>query len=104
MEKPNIRWDDVAGLNGAKEALKEAVILPVKFPHLFTGWDLDIFFILTDFCLFLLCLFGVFLYVSSQPYTSYRFKLTHTTFPAGVNHSSALWTMGLRAAIGDRTT
>lgn len=37
MEKPNIRWNDVAGLEGAKEALKEAVILPIKFPHLFTG-------------------------------------------------------------------
>ncbi|KAK2085352.1 Vacuolar protein sorting-associated protein 4A [Saguinus oedipus] len=36
MEKPNIRWNDVAGLEGAKEALKEAVILPIKFPHLFT--------------------------------------------------------------------
>ncbi|KAG9338116.1 hypothetical protein JZ751_027087 [Albula glossodonta] len=36
MEKPNIRWSDVAGLEGAKEALKEAVILPIKFPHLFT--------------------------------------------------------------------
>ncbi|SCU83605.1 LADA_0C12464g1_1 [Lachancea dasiensis] len=36
-EKPNVRWEDIAGLEGAKAALKEAVILPVKFPHLFTG-------------------------------------------------------------------
>ena len=26
-EKPNVKWEDVAGLEGAKEALKEAVIL-----------------------------------------------------------------------------
>ncbi|CDW58081.1 vacuolar protein sorting associated protein 4A [Trichuris trichiura] len=37
MERPNVQWSDVAGLEGAKEALKEAVILPIKFPHLFTG-------------------------------------------------------------------
>ncbi|XP_046843735.1 vacuolar protein sorting-associated protein 4A-like [Xenia sp. Carnegie-2017] len=37
MEKPNVKWDDVAGLDSAKESLKEAVILPTKFPHLFTG-------------------------------------------------------------------
>lgn len=36
-EKPNVHWDDVAGLEGAKDALKEAVILPVKFPQLFVG-------------------------------------------------------------------
>jgi len=36
-ERPNISWDDVAGLEGAKEALKEAVLLPIKFPHLFHG-------------------------------------------------------------------
>ncbi|VDN53364.1 unnamed protein product, partial [Dracunculus medinensis] len=37
MEKPNVKWEDIAGLEGAKEALKEAVILPIKFPQLFTG-------------------------------------------------------------------
>ncbi|KAI1722558.1 ATPase family associated with various cellular activities (AAA) domain-containing protein [Ditylenchus destructor] len=37
VEKPNIKWSDVAGLEGAKEALKEAVILPIKFPNLFVG-------------------------------------------------------------------
>lgn len=31
------QWDDVAGLEGAKDSLKEAVILPVKFPQFFTG-------------------------------------------------------------------
>ena len=36
-EKPNVKWDDVAGLHQAKESLKEAVILPIKFPQLFTG-------------------------------------------------------------------
>jgi len=36
-EKPNVQWDDVAGLYQAKEALKEAVILPRKFPQLFVG-------------------------------------------------------------------
>uniref|UniRef100_A0AC35U1V1 Vesicle-fusing ATPase n=1 Tax=Rhabditophanes sp. KR3021 TaxID=114890 RepID=A0AC35U1V1_9BILA len=37
IEKPNVKWSDIAGLDGAKEALKEAVILPIKFPQLFTG-------------------------------------------------------------------
>jgi vacuolar protein-sorting-associated protein 4 len=36
-DKPNIKWEDVAGLDQAKESLKEAVILPIKFPHLFQG-------------------------------------------------------------------
>jgi len=36
-ETPNVKWSDVAGLETAKELLKEAVILPVKFPQLFTG-------------------------------------------------------------------
>ena len=37
IEKPHVKWTDVAGLDMAKGALKEAVILPIKFPHLFTG-------------------------------------------------------------------
>ena len=34
-EKPNVHWDDVSGLEMAKEGLKEAVILPIRFPQLF---------------------------------------------------------------------
>lgn len=36
-EKPNVKWDDVAGLERAKASLQEAVILPRKFPQIFTG-------------------------------------------------------------------
>ena len=36
-EKPNVKWDDVAGLQQAKDKLKEAVILPLKFPQFFIG-------------------------------------------------------------------
>lgn len=36
-EKPNIAWDDVAGLVVAKAALREAIILPMLRPDLFKG-------------------------------------------------------------------
>ena len=36
-EKPNIRWDDVAGLEVAKEELMGAVILPSLHPEFFNG-------------------------------------------------------------------
>ncbi|KAG9393021.1 vacuolar protein sorting-associated protein 4B [Carpediemonas membranifera] len=35
--KPDVKWDDVAGLEKAKAALKEAVIFPQQFAHLFQG-------------------------------------------------------------------
>jgi len=36
-ESPDIHWDDIAGLEQAKEELHEAVVLPAKFPELFAG-------------------------------------------------------------------
>ncbi|MHA2297940.1 MAG: AAA family ATPase [Candidatus Hodarchaeales archaeon] len=37
FEKPNIKWEDVAGMEEAKKSLKEAVILPMARPDLFKG-------------------------------------------------------------------
>ncbi|MCE4618431.1 MAG: AAA family ATPase [Desulfurococcales archaeon] len=38
-EKPNVTFDDIAGLEDAKEAIKEAIIYPIKRPDLFPlGW------------------------------------------------------------------
>lgn len=37
VQRPNVRWNDVAGLENAKNSLNEAVILPIRFPKLFTG-------------------------------------------------------------------
>lgn len=34
---PNVHWDQIAGLEAAKEALQESVVLPLKFPQLFKG-------------------------------------------------------------------
>uniref|UniRef100_A0A7S3PDK0 AAA+ ATPase domain-containing protein n=1 Tax=Aplanochytrium stocchinoi TaxID=215587 RepID=A0A7S3PDK0_9STRA len=36
-DKPDVHWDDIAGLKGAKRALQECVLLPAKFPNKFTG-------------------------------------------------------------------
>ena len=32
-----LTFEDVAGLDEAKQALKEAIVMPLQFPHLFTG-------------------------------------------------------------------
>ena len=34
---PAVRWEDIAGLLDAKRALREAIILPAQYPHIFTG-------------------------------------------------------------------
>ncbi len=35
LEKPNVRWEDVCGLEEAKNVLRETVIMPGKFPYIF---------------------------------------------------------------------
>ncbi|CAM9808365.1 katanin p60 ATPase-containing subunit A-like 2 isoform X1 [Lampetra fluviatilis] len=37
LQNPNVRWDDIIGLDAAKRLVKEAVVYPIKYPQLFTG-------------------------------------------------------------------
>lgn len=34
--KPNVKWDDVCGLEDVKNLLKETVIMPIRFPYIYT--------------------------------------------------------------------
>jgi vacuolar protein-sorting-associated protein 4 len=36
-ESPNVKWDDIAGLYNVKQTLREAIVLPIAKPELFTG-------------------------------------------------------------------
>jgi len=36
-ESPNIKWQDIAGLEDCKQSLREAIVLPIMKPQLFTG-------------------------------------------------------------------
>ncbi|KAH7149035.1 P-loop containing nucleoside triphosphate hydrolase protein [Dactylonectria estremocensis] len=36
-EKPNVKWEDVVGLETAKAELQEAIIFPTRFPQIFRG-------------------------------------------------------------------
>ncbi|MFX1321132.1 MAG: AAA family ATPase [Promethearchaeota archaeon] len=36
-ESPNVKWKDIAGLEQVKQALREAIVLPIMKPELFTG-------------------------------------------------------------------
>jgi SpoVK/Ycf46/Vps4 family AAA+-type ATPase len=39
LEKPNVKWEEVVGLESAKKAVKEAIVYPVQRPDLFPlGW------------------------------------------------------------------
>ncbi|MCX8170105.1 MAG: ATP-binding protein, partial [Candidatus Methanomethyliaceae archaeon] len=35
IEKPNVKWDDVAGLDDVKKAIRESIVYPSKRPDLF---------------------------------------------------------------------
>ncbi|XP_016286867.2 katanin p60 ATPase-containing subunit A-like 2 isoform X2 [Monodelphis domestica] len=37
LENPNIKWNDIIGLDAAKQLVKEAVVYPIRYPQLFTG-------------------------------------------------------------------
>ncbi|XP_038259754.1 katanin p60 ATPase-containing subunit A-like 2 isoform X2 [Dermochelys coriacea] len=37
LHNPNIKWDDIIGLDAAKRLVKEAVVYPIRYPQLFTG-------------------------------------------------------------------
>jgi len=39
IEKPNVHWDDIGGLEAQKEELKEAVEWPLKYPELFKHFN-----------------------------------------------------------------
>lgn len=36
-EKPTVEWSEVVGMDAPKQVVEEALILPKKYPQLFTG-------------------------------------------------------------------
>jgi len=51
QEKPNVKWNQVVGLDPAKKAIKEAIVYPVERPDLFPlGWPRGILLFVPPGC------------------------------------------------------
>lgn len=37
IDNPGVKWSDIVGLSGAKRVLREAVVMPLRYPQLFAG-------------------------------------------------------------------
>ena len=37
VRKGSVTFNEVAGLSKAKQILREAIVMPLQYPHLFTG-------------------------------------------------------------------
>ena len=37
MERPDVKWEDIIGLDFAKKEIKEAITWPIEFPHLYAN-------------------------------------------------------------------
>lgn len=37
ITNPKVKWNDIAGLDSAKQLVMEAVVMPLKYPQFFTG-------------------------------------------------------------------
>jgi len=41
VEAPNVKWSDIGGLKSAKRELEEALIWPVKYPHVYERMGIE---------------------------------------------------------------
>ena len=82
-EKPNVKWNDVARLESAKQALQGVVILTFKFPQFFTGYFLNMYIYIYIFFFFLGYLLSVFMLnlgMLSMSISLIRFMVTLDTY------------------------
>lgn len=41
LTKPNVKWDDIVGLESAKDVLQAEIVLPARLPHLVDGKEIS---------------------------------------------------------------